>query len=432
MGWPVLVSALAIFAASYALIFSGYVHRTLAALSGAVAMIVAGSALGFYPYRAAVASIDMDTLWLLFGMMAIVGLLRETGFFQYIAIRAAKIARGNPTILFLSLGAATAIASMFLDNVTTLLTVVPVTISVAEVLAIPAEPLLLMEAMASNIGGTATLIGDPPNILIGSAAGLSFNAFLTHTLPVALVVFAAAMAFLLARFRRLTSPHAADVEAVMAMDERRALTHPQAMGKLVAVLGLVLVLFVSHSALGLTPGVVALVGAALCALIVRPNVESFLHGVEWDLLIFLSSLLVLTGGLEASGALAVVGRWTVGLAGGSTLLLALILLWVGAGLSWVLSAIPTTVTLAAVVRGLAGTGIPLTPLWWALALGIGLGANGTPLGSAANMVLISIADRTHQGVKARAWFRDGIPVALLSCLIASAFLWLGIATGWFL
>ncbi|HPD06991.1 MAG TPA: ArsB/NhaD family transporter [Candidatus Bipolaricaulis sp.] len=432
MGWPVLASALAIFAASYALIFSGYVHRTLAALVGAVAMIVAGSALGFYPYHAAVASIDMDTLWLLFGMMAIVGLLRETGFFQYIAIRAAKIAHGNLTILFLSLGAATAIASMFLDNVTTLLTVVPVTISVAEVLAIPAGPLLLMEAMASNIGGTATLTGDPPNILIGSAAGFSFNAFLTHTLPVALVVFAAAMAFLLARFRRLATPHAADVEAVMAMDERRALTHPQAMGKLVAVLGLVFALFASHSALGLTPGVVALIGAALCALIVRPNVEAFLHGVEWDLLIFLASLLVLTGGLEASGALAVVGRWTVGLAGGSTLLLALILLWVGAGLSWVLSAIPTTVTLAAVVRSLAGTGIPLTPLWWALSLGIGLGANGTPLGSAANMVLISIADRTHQGVKARAWLRDGIPVALLSCLIASAFLWLGIATGWFL
>ena len=140
MGWPVLASALAIFAASYALIFSGYVHRTLAALVGAVTMIVAGSALGFYPYHAAVASIDMDTLWLLFGMMAIVGLLRETGFFQYIAIRAAKIARGNPTILFLSLGAATAIASMFLDNVTTLLTVVPVTISVTEVLGIPAGP----------------------------------------------------------------------------------------------------------------------------------------------------------------------------------------------------------------------------------------------------------------------------------------------------
>lgn len=432
MTWPVLTSALAIFAAAYGLILSGYVHRTLAALVGAVAMIVAGSALGFYSHRAALASIDADTLWLLFGMMAVVGLLRGTGFFQYIAIRAAKIARGNPTVLFVSLGAATAVASMFLDNVTTLLTVVPVTISVADVLDLPVAPLLVMEAMAANIGGVGTLVGDPPNILIGSAAGLSFNAFLTHTLPVAVVVFGVVMAFLLVRFRRQAASRAANVEAVMAMDERRALSHPRAMGKLVAVLGLVFALLAAHDALGLTPGVIALLGAALCALILRPSVESFLHGVEWDLLLFLAALLVITGGLEASGALAAAGRWTVGLAGGSVLLVALILLWVGAGLTWVLSSIPATVTLLALVRGLAGTGIALTPLWWALALGVGLGANGTPLGSASNMVLLSIAERSHQGLATRVWLREGIPVAVLSCLIASAFVWLGIATGWFL
>lgn len=432
MSWPVLTSALAIFAAAYGLILSGYLHRTLAALVGAVGMIVAGSALGFYLPAAAVASIDADTLWLLFGMMAVVGLLRGTGFFQYIAIRAAKVARGNPTVLFLALGAVTAVASMFLDNVTTLLTVAPVTISVAELLAVPAGPLLLMEAMVANIGGVGTLVGDPPNVLIGSAAEFSFNAFLTHTLPVALVVFGVAMAVLVLRFRRRATSPAANVEAVMAMDERRALSHPQALAKLVVVLGLVFALFAAHSALGLTPGVIALLGAALCALTLRPTVESFLHGVEWDLLLFLAALLVITGGLEASGALGAVGRWTVDLAGGSVLFVALILLWVGAVLSWVVSSIPATVTLVALVRGLAGTGLPLTPLWWALALGVGLGANGTPLGSASNMVLLSIAERSDQSVDARAWLRAGIPIALLSCLIASAFLWLGIATGWFL
>jgi len=432
VGWPVLAGALTVFAAAYGLIFSRYLHRTVAALIGAVAMIVVGSALGFYSHRAAVASIDADTLWLLFGMMALVGLLRETGFFQYIAIRAAKIARGNPTVLFISFGVCTAVASMFLDNVTTLLTVVPVTISVAEVLAIPAGPLLIMEAMASNIGGTATLVGDPPNILIGSAAELSFNAFLTHMLPVALIVLAVAMTFLLVRFRRRATSHASNVEAVMAMDERQVLTHPRAMGRLVAVLALVFALFAFHHAIGLTPGVIALLGAALSALILRPSIESFLHGVEWDLLIFLAALLVITGGLEASGTLGVAGQWAVAAAGGSVLILALLLLWLGAVLSWVVSAIPATVTLIALVRGLAGTGIPLTPLWWALALGVGLGANGTPLGSAANMVLVSIADRASQAVEARAWLRDGIPVAVLSCGVASLFLWLGIATGWFL
>lgn len=421
-----------VFAAAYGLIFSRYLHRTVAALAGAVAMIVVGSFLRFYPYRAAVAAIDADTLWLLFGMMSLVGLLRKTGFFQYIAIRAAKVARGNPTVLFISFGVCTAVASMFLDNVTTLLTVVPVTISVAELLSIPAGPLLIMEAMASNIGGTATLVGDPPNILIGSAAGFSFNAFLTHTLPISLVVLAGTMAFLILRFRRVVRVLPSNVDQVMAMDERRALSQPEAMGKLVAVLSLVFILFAAHGALGLTPGVIALLGAALGALILRPTIESFLHGVEWDLLIFLGALLVITGGLEASGALGMAGQWTVAMAGGSVLILALLVLWLGALLSWVVSAIPATVTLIALVRSLAGTGIPLTPLWWALALGVGLGANGTPLGSASNMVLVSIAERGGQVVGTRSWLRDGIPVAVLSCGAASLFLWLGIATGWFL
>lgn len=427
-----LTAALLIFALSYTLFFTKYVHRTVAALVGAVAMVVAGSALGFFPYQAAVRSIDADTLWLLFGMMVLVGLLRETGFFQYAAIRAAKIARGNPTVLFLSFGVCTAIASMFLDNVTTLLTVVPVTISVAEVMGIPAGPFLFMAAMVANIGGTATLVGDPPNILIGSAAGLSFNAFLTHTLPVSVVVLAGAMVFLVLRFRRTVRPIVRNVDEVMAMDERRALSQPEAMGKLVAVLVVVFALFAAHGALGLTPGVIALIGAALGALVLRPSVESFLHGVEWELLLFLASLLVITGGLEASGALAAVGRWAVDLTGGSVLVLALLLLWIGAVLSWTLSAIPTTVTLVALVRDLAGTGLSLTPLWWALALGIGLGANGTPIGSASNMVVASLSERAERPLSAREWLRNGIPVAVLSCCVASFFLWVGILTGWFL
>jgi len=432
VAWPCAVVSLAIFAAAYALIFSGYLQRTVAALIGAVGMVIAGKVLGFFPHGTVVASIDADALWLLFGIMVVVGLLRETGFFQYLAIRAAKLARGNPTVLFISLGVCTAVASMFLDNVTTLLTLAPITVSVAEVLALPAAPLLLMQAMAANIGGVATLVGDPPNVLIGSAADISFKSFLLHTFPVALVVFGAVLAFLLVRFRRTITAHVENVEAVLAMDARRALSQPRAMWKLVAVLGLVFGLFASHHVLGLTPGVIALLGAALSALILRPTVESFLRGVEWDHLIFIAALLVITGGLEASGVIAAVSRWTVGLAGGSTVLLAVILLWVGAALSCVLSSIPATVNLIALVRGLAGTGIPLTPLWWALALGVGLGASGTPFGSASNIVVLAVAERTGQPLSTRAWLRDGIPVAALSLAVASLFLWLGIATGWFL
>lgn len=432
MSWPVLAAAISIFAAAYALIFFGHLHRTVGALVGAVAMVVAGTALGFFRPEAVVAAMDADTLWLLFGMMVLVGLLRETGFFQYIAIRAAKIARGNPTVLFISFGVCTAGASMFLDNATTLLTVVPVTVSVAEVLGLPVAPLLMMEAMMANIGGMATLVGDRPNVLIASAADLSFKSFLLRTLPVALVTFGVAMAFLAVRFRRTAAPNAQRLEALMAMDERRVLSQPQAMWKLLAVLGVVFALFGAHHVLGLTPAVIALIGAALSALVLRPNVETFLRGVEWDHLLFLAALLVITGGLEASGALGAMGRWALDLAGGSKVLLGLIVLWVGAILSWGLSSIPATVTLIAVIRGLGGTGVPLTPLWWALALGVGLGANGTPFGSLSNIVVLSIAEHTRQPLSARAWLRDGIPIALFSCLVASGFLWLGIATGWFL
>jgi len=432
MSWPVLAAAISIFAAAYALIFFGRLHRTVGALVGAVAMVVAGTALGFFRPEAVVAAMDADTLWLLFGMMVLVGLLRETGFFQYIAIRAAKIARGNPTVLFISFGVCTAGASMFLDNATTLLTVVPVTVSVAEVLGLPVAPLLMMEAMMANIGGMATLVGDRPNVLIASAADLSFKSFLLRTLPVALVTFGVAMAFLAVRFRRTAAPNAQRLEALMAMDERRVLSQPQAMWKLLAVLGVVFALFGAHHVLGLTPAVIALIGAALSALVLRPNVETFLRGVEWDHLLFLAALLVITGGLEASGALGAMGRWALDLAGGSKVLLGLIVLWVGAILSWGLSSIPATVTLIAVIRGLGGTGVPLTPLWWALALGVGLGANGTPFGSLSNIVVLSIAEHTRQPLSARAWLRDGIPIALFSCLVASGFLWLGIATGWFL
>lgn len=432
MNAAALVTASAIFVATYALMISGRVHRALAGLAGAAAMATAGISLRFFPREAVLASLDLDTLWLLFGMMALVGLLRETGFFQYVAIRATKFARGNPLVLFISLGLTTAVASMFLDNVTTLLTVVPVTISVTEILGLPAAPLILMEAIAANIGGTATLVGDPPNILIGSAGNLSFNAFLTHVAPVALVVLGATLALLVLRFRPLLTLRPEHVESVMAMDEKRALSDPKAMGKLLAVLGLVFVLFSLHGLLGLPPGLIALVGAAGSALLLGPSVEGFLRGVEWDLLLFLASLLILTGGLEHSGALGIVGRWVVAGTRGSLVILALILLWLGTLLSWVISSVPAAVTLVGLVRGMAAFGVPAGPLWWALALGVGLGASGSPLGSASNLVAQAIAERNKSRLTSGMWVREALPITLFGSALASFFLWLGIVTGWFL
>ncbi|MCR4392286.1 MAG: ArsB/NhaD family transporter [Candidatus Acetothermia bacterium] len=424
--------ATAIFILTYVAIFTGRVHHALAALIGGVAMALAGIAFGFYTEKTLIAQIDFDTLWLLFGMMAIVGLLRATGFFQYVAIWVTKQARGNPWVLLVSLSVLTAGTSMLLDNVTTMLTVAPVTFSVAEILAFPAAPFILIEALAANIGGTATLVGDPPNILIGSAAAFSFNDFLSHTAPVALVALVALLGVAILQLRGKLRRGPQNVEALAAMDARKALIDRRTMRKLVIVVALVFLLFLVHQVLGITPGMIALIGAAIAALVLRPKMEDFLKGVEWDLLIFLMGLFVIMGGLERSGALPVVARGLVGLAGGNLIALALLLLWVGALLSWTMSAIPVTVTLISLVRGLEGLGIPQTPLWWALALGIGLGANGTPLGSASNMVVITVASRTKGPLSFRAWARVGVPVAIFTCAIASLALWIGIRSGWFL
>ncbi len=425
-------TASAIFVATYVLMATGVVHRALAALAGAVAMATAGILFGFYPMAEVAASLDLDTLWLLFAMMALVGLLRETGFFQFLAIRAAKLARGRPLVLFISFGVTTAVASMLLDNVTTLLTVIPVTISVTEILGIPAQPLILMEAVAANVGGAATLVGDPPNILIGSAGGLTFNDFLTRAAPVALIALVFSLAVLLLRFRSQVEGRPEQAETLRQMDERRAVSDPSTMKKLVGLLILTFVLFILHGPLGLPPGLVALIGASLGIYVLRPSVETFLRGVEWDLLIFLGSLFVLTGGLERSGVLNVLSRGIVRATGSSPLVLALMVLWVGAILSWFLSSVPAAVTLVGLVRGVAGAGVPVTPLWWALALGVGLGASGSPLGSASNLIAQALAQRSRYPLSARLWLREAGLLTVATCAMASLFVWLGVITGWYL
>jgi len=416
--WP-FVASLIIFALTYLGIFVEKVHRAIIAIAGGAAMIALGSWLSFYTAHEAVRSIDFDTITLLFGMMLIVGLFKDTGFFQFLAIRAAKLARGRPWLLLITLGLVTSIVSMVLDNVTTIIIVVPVTISLADVLGIRPLPFVMAEVLLSNIGGVATLIGDPPNILIGSAAGFSFLDFLTHLAPIVLVVWVLSQGLLLLIFRKDLSRRPTNVERLMALDARRALVDRPTMRRMLIALGITIILFFIHEAIGLEPGLVALIGASIGLLWVRPNFDAVLKEVHWDVLLFFISLFVIVGGLEASGVIGMIGRGIGFLANQGIHLAAIVVLWVGALASGVISNVPFTIAFLPILKGLAAHGTPVAPLWWALAIGVGFGANLTPLGSAANVVVLSLSESIGERITFRRWLGSGTWVGLAGCVVAS-------------
>jgi len=426
---PVVASS-CVFLLTYGLIFSERVHRTIAALAGAVSMITIGIGLGFYDWEAAVAAIDFNTIGLLLGMMIIVGILQETGFFQYAAVLAAQWTRGNPWWLLLSLAGFTALVSTILDNVTTIVMVAPVTVSIAEVVGVSAVPFLIAEALCSNVGGVATLVGDPPNILIGSAAGLSFNDFLIHLGPIVLVVISLSFLLLRLLFRRELATPPTRVDSLMAMEARRALLDPRTMRRMLMVIGFTVVLYLIHEPLRLPPGLVALIGAALGLLWVRPKVDTVLSKIHWDVLLFFIALFIVVGGLEAAGVLSWVSTHLGFLAEVGFIVASLAILWVSALMSAVVDNIPFTIAMLPVIKGLTTQGVATGPMWWALALGVGFGGNATPIGATANVVAISVSERTEDPITVRHWLRSGTWVAALGCGIASLALALGIWFGW--
>lgn len=412
-------AAILIFALTLAVIFSERLHRTTIAMVGAAIMLVVGMAMGFYSQAAALAAIDFNTLGLLLGMMILVRLLGQTGFFQYIAILLSKGSRGRPWLLLLGLGAAATVLSMFLDNVTTVVLIVPITILIAEILGITPAPLLMAEVVLANTGGVATLVGDPPNVLIGSAAGFSFTAFLTHLAPIVALAWLAAIVVLFVVFRREIAERPRNIKALGQLDERQALNDPAALRRLLVVLAAVILFFFLEGALHLEPAVVALFGAAAALLWVRPDVDETLRHVEWGVLLFFAALFVLTGGLAATGVLAGLAAAIADLAGANLLAASLILLWVAAIISAVVDNIPFTIAVIPILLQLEALGVQATPLWWALALGAGFGGNGTPIGATANVITVSLSAKTHTPITTPLWLRAGLPVMLVTCLVAS-------------
>lgn len=418
----VVVSSL-IFAATLILIFTEKIHRTIVGIAGAGLMIAAGILFGFYSEEEAVTAVDFETLALLFGMMVLVALLQPTGFFEYLAIKVGRWSNGNSIRLLILLGTVTTLLSMFLDNVTTVVLIAPVTILISEILGITPAPFLIAEAILANTGGVGTLVGDPPNVLIGSAVKLTFIDFITHALPVVIVCWLAVLLLLLVQFRKtlVTAPEAA--KRVHQLDPVKALDHPMTARKVIIVLGIAVVLFFVHHLFHVSPAFIAMGGAATALLWIRPkNLSDVLAHVEWSVLLFFAALFVMVGGLEAAGVLEMVAEWIEMLAEQiSPILFGVVIIWIVAILSAVIDNIPITIALIPVLFSLGQAGINIAPLWWALVFGAGFGGNGTIIGSTANVVVVSLSEKTKHPITAVQWSKHGIPAMIIACTVASIF-----------
>jgi Na+/H+ antiporter NhaD/arsenite permease-like protein len=408
-----------IFIISLILIFSEKVHRSIVGIAGAVFMVGVGKILGFYSEEAALEAIDFNTLGLLLGMMILVAMLEPTGFFQYIAVWAARVSKGKPVRLFVLLGSITTVLSMFLDNVTTVVLIAPVTILICEILGISPLPYLIAEALLSNTGGVATLVGDPPNVLIGSAAGLSFNDFLVYSLPIVAVAWIATLILLRFLFRDELSKDPSNAQAVMSLNPAESLDDPKTARRVLIILGAAILLFFVHHILHISPSFIAVSTAAVALIWVQPDIKKTFERVEWSVLIFFAALFVMVGGLEAAGVLDAIVGLLEGLSHIPPVWFGVSLIWIVAVLSAVVDNVPITIALIPVVQGLGAAGMDITPLWWALAFGAGFGGNGTIIGSTANIIVATLSEKTRTPITSSLWNRRGLPVMLVTCAIAS-------------
>lgn len=418
--------ALGIFGVTFALILTERVHRTVIGLAGAVAMVLAGIFFDFYHPHEALAAIDFNTIGLLFGMMMLVAMLEETGVFQYLGIYTARKTKGNPWLLLVALGSLTAFLSMVLDNVTTIILIAPITIIIARLLSISPLPLLMAEALLSNVGGTGTLVGDPPNIMIGSAAGFTFNAFLVYSLPVVLVAIAATLVVFRFIFKSELNMKPSGIDRLMAMDPKEAIDDPKMLKRLLAIFALVIALFFLHGALHLEPSIIAVLGASLALLVVRAkeDPQHIIQKTELSVLMFFATLFVIVGGLEHTGFLAQIGSLITAGASENLLLTAIIVLWVSAILSAIVDNIPFTVAMIPIIAYLGTQGVPIDLLWWALVLGVGFGGNGTPIGSSAGLIVMSKSEETDAPINFRTWVRSGLVATFVTLCIATAAIFL--------
>lgn len=410
-----------VFLITYALIISEKIHRMVVATAGGMVMLL----LGFLTQETALKdNIDFNTLGLLIGMMILVTITRRTGVFEAVAIWAARITGGEPLRLLALLAFITAIASAFLDNVTTVLLIVPVTLTLTDKLQVNPTPFLIAEIIASNIGGTATLIGDPPNIMIGSAVGLDFNAFLVHLTPVIFIVLIVTIALLLLIYRK--DLHVADEnrQAILQLNFKEEIKDWQLLKKSLIVLGITIVAFIFHGMLHLESATIAFTGAILLMLVSREEPEDILLHVEWPTIFFFVGLFVLVGGLKATGVIGELAHWTLTVTHGDLLQTTLIVLWVSAIASAFIDNIPFVATMIPLILEMGQlSGMTLDPLWWSLALGACLGGNGTLIGASANVIVAGIAEKNGISLTFNHYLKIAFPLMIVSIIISHIYLY---------
>lgn len=412
------VISVIIFVATMIFIMTERVHRMTAALAGGVMMILCG----VLTIHTSVGYIDAETICILVGMMLFVSVVKKSGLFEFIAIKSAKMVKGKPWAIMVAFIVITAFLSAFLDNVTTVLLIGPMTFAITKAMGLNPVPFIMTQIMASNIGGTATLIGDPPNIMIGSAAGLSFMDFVFNVGPAVLIVLVATTVVFYALYGRKEKIHQEKLENLMKMDENLEIRDKTLMMKSVIMIVLMIFAFIFQDALGLESAIIALGAAVIMMLIGRQEIDQIVEGVEWTSIVFFIGLFVVVGGLQESGVIDLMADFIIDATHGKMLMAIIVILWVSAILSAFLDNIPFVATMIPLIMAMDGAGIDVMPLWWALSLGACLGGNGTLIGASANVVLSGISAREGHPIGFRQYMKVGFPVMIIGICICTVYL----------
>ena len=421
---PNEIISIVIFLLVMVAIVSEKVHRAAASLAGAVILLVTH----VLTVDSAIEHVDVNTIGVLVGMMLFVAVVKNSGLFEYIAIKSAKLTHGKPWAIMAVFAIITAVLSAFLDNVTTVLLVGPMTLAITSILKVNPVPFLLTQILASNMGGTATLIGDPPNIMIGSEAGLGFADFILNTAPIVVIIMAVSLLCFYLMFGRKLKVSDDAMQAVMELDENRAIKDKSLLIKSVVMIGLVVIGFMFHSSLGMESCTIALLAAVIMMIVGKQDIEDVIMGVEWSTILFFIGLFVVVGGMEETGVIDQLATLLIGMTGGNMVLTMLIILWVSAIVSSFLDNIPFVATLIPMILAIqAESGMDVTPLWWALSLGACLGGNGTLIGASANVVLSGISNKNGYPITFMSYLKVGFPMMILSVAISIVYLLLRFA-----